>query len=60
MLTAALALFTGLLAIPALAYDNSRSDNVVAYWGQNSYGVSVIELSSTDWRIQDDVGGSSE
>ncbi|EJD41762.1 glycoside hydrolase [Auricularia subglabra TFB-10046 SS5] len=29
-----------LLALPlaASAYDNSRFDNVVAYWGQNSYG----------------------
>jgi hypothetical protein len=51
MLTAALALFAGLLAIPALAYDNSRSDNVVAYWGQNSYGVSVIQVSSANQHI---------
>jgi len=29
-----------LLASSAFAYDNARSDNVVAYWGQNSYGAS--------------------
>ncbi|KAF9024946.1 class III chitinase [Hymenopellis radicata] len=35
-LSAALAVAASLLS--ASAYDNSRTDNVVAYWGQNSYG----------------------
>ncbi|KAF8920149.1 glycoside hydrolase superfamily [Mucidula mucida] len=35
-LSAALAVSASLLC--ASAYDNSRTDNIAAYWGQNSYG----------------------
>ncbi|PPQ73971.1 hypothetical protein CVT24_012533 [Panaeolus cyanescens] len=38
LLVSALAVF--LQASQSLGYDNSRSDNLVAYWGQNSYGAS--------------------
>jgi hypothetical protein len=29
-------------ATGVLGYDASRTDNVVAYWGQNSYGTSTF------------------
>ncbi|KAF9042919.1 glycoside hydrolase superfamily [Panaeolus papilionaceus] len=35
-----------LQASKSLGYDNSRSDNVVAYWGQNSYGATHSDQSA--------------
>ncbi|KAK7032983.1 carbohydrate-binding module family 5 protein [Favolaschia claudopus] len=38
MLASSLLSVLGLSVVSALGYDPSRSDNLVVYWGQNSYG----------------------
>ncbi|OCH83980.1 glycoside hydrolase [Obba rivulosa] len=32
------ALLSSLCVLPVLGFDNTRQDNIAAYWGQNSYG----------------------
>ncbi|CDO71800.1 Glycoside Hydrolase Family 18 protein [Trametes cinnabarina] len=46
-------------AIPAVAFDNSRSDNLAVYWGQNSYGATHLSdvanwQKPIDYYCQDD------
>ncbi|KAJ3565156.1 hypothetical protein NP233_g7822 [Leucocoprinus birnbaumii] len=43
-----LAVSSSLLALQALAFDNSRNDNVAVYWGQNSYG--ATHSDSANWQ----------
>ncbi|KAL7278914.1 hypothetical protein ACG7TL_006745 [Trametes sanguinea] len=48
-----------LAALPAIAFDNSRSDNLAVYWGQNSYGATHLSdtanwQKSIDYYCQDD------
>ncbi|KAI0724269.1 class III chitinase [Cerioporus squamosus] len=42
---AALAI-VGLAGVGVVAYDNSRYDNVVVYWGQNSYGATHSDVAN--------------
>ncbi|EEB93884.1 hypothetical protein MPER_07404, partial [Moniliophthora perniciosa FA553] len=51
--------FLSLLACSVWAYDNSRSDNLVVYYGQNSYGATHSDTGNFQQRLsfycQDDV-----